>query len=1122
MKPPSPDPAGLATASVITPAGGADDGLWYKDAVIYELHVKAFFDANDDGVGDFVGLTRKLDYIRDLGVDTLWLLPFYPSPLRDDGYDVADYHGVLPAYGTRADFRHFVREAHRRGLRVITELVINHTSDQHPWFQAARRAPPGSSKRDFYVWSDDPERYAGTRIIFTDSETSNWAWDPIAGAYYWHRFFSHQPDLNFENPRVLRAVLRTMRFWLDMGVDGFRLDAVPYLREREGTSNENLPETHATIREIRRVIDEHYRGRVLLAEANQWPEDVREYFGDGDECHMAYHFPLMPRLFMALAQEDRFPVMDIMRQTPDIPDNCQWAIFLRNHDELTLEMVTDRERDYMWQFFANDPRMRINVGIRRRLAPLLENSRDRIELMSFLLFTMPGTPIVYYGDELGMGDNVYLGDRNGVRTPMQWTSDRNAGFSRADPQQLYLPPIMDAIYGYQGINVEAQARNPHSLLNFNRRLISMRKGYRAFGRGSLVFLEPGNRKVLAYLREYVDPADQQRGEQRMLCVANLARTPQAVELDLARHEGRVPVEITGRTPFPPIGRLPYLLTLPGHGFFAFELSTEAPPPEWHEERLAQADLPMLVMTEGWRTFLRAQDEGNRVRQAIATRSREQLQNEVLLPYLQARRWFAAKGEQVVRVGVMDEQEWQIGGSSWLLVLLEVELVGAPPHTYFLPLGIAWEEGGAHPSDRYGAVALARVREKARMGLLYDAFIDPAFCRALGHAMGAGGTVPMGRGSLRFATAPAWSELADAIDDEVRQPALEQTNTGVFFGKRLYLKAYRRLQAGINPELEIGYFLGAAGFAHIARVVGSTEYVAADGSTAALAMIQEFVDNQGNAWDYTLHHLERLFSPDNWPGTGDDHDIDTLNRVYLLQMETLGRRVAEMHLAFAGAVGDPAFTPEALERAEVEGWRATVSEDVTHTLDLLETRLAALDEPSREAAMLALQARTELLSCIAALDLGPEGLMKTRYHGDMHLGQVLVVQNDFVLVDFEGEPARPIAQRRDKHSPWRDVAGMLRSFDYAVRTTLERTVSTQPQRTQEMTDALARWKAEVVSAFLGAYREALGRAPIGADTGFLALFVIEKLLYELRYEIDNRPEWARIPLAALAEFIAGEH
>src|SRR3990167_7019743 len=535
-----------------------DDPLWFKDAVIYQLNIKAFFDSNDDGMGDLKGITSKLDYVKDLGVNTLWLMPFYPSPLKDDGYDISEYNNVHPQYGTRNDFRTMLREAHRRGLKVITELVINHTSDAHAWFQAARRAPAGSNKRNYYVWSDTNRKYQGTRIIFNDTETSNWTWDPVAKAYYWHRFFSHQPDLNFDNPHVLKAIFRTMRFWFDMGVDGFRLDAIPYLIERDGTSNENLPETHAVIRQIRAQVDANYADRMLLAEANQWPEDVREYFGEGDECHMAYHFPLMPRMYMAIAQEDRHPIVEIMEQTPDIPDSCQWAVFLRNHDELTHEMVTDRERDYLYQTYASDLQARLNLGLRRRLAPLLDNARHRIELMNLLLMTMPGSPILYYGDEIGMGDNILLGDRNGVRTPMQWNGGAHGGFSTADPARLFLPPIDDPVYGFGAVNVEAQHCNPSSLLNWTRRLIAMRRAHRAFGRGSLRFLRPGNRKILAYLREHED--------ETILCVANLSRAPQAVELDLSTFRQRVPVELMGRSRFPPIGDLPYLLTLSGHGF----------------------------------------------------------------------------------------------------------------------------------------------------------------------------------------------------------------------------------------------------------------------------------------------------------------------------------------------------------------------------------------------------------------------------------------------------------------------------------------------------------------------------------------------------------------------------
>jgi len=551
--------------------GSAPDKLWYKDAIIYELHVKAFADSNADGIGDFPGLMQKLDYLQDLGVTCIWLLPFFPSPLRDDGYDIADYQNVHPSYGILDDFKAFLAAAHDRELQVMIELVINHTSDQHPWFQTARNAPPGSPEREYYVWSDRDDKYKDARIIFTDTEKSNWTWDPVAKAYFWHRFFSHQPDLNFDSPLVLEEVLNVMRFWLDIGVDGLRLDAIPYLVERDGTNCENLPETHAVIKKIRAAMDADYANRTILAEANQWPSDVRPYFGDGDECHMAFHFPVMPRIYMALRQEDRLPIVDIMKQTPDIPDTCQWGLFLRNHDELTLEMVTNDERDYMYLAYSADPRTRINLGIRRRLAPLMDNNRRRIELLNSLLFSLPGTPIVYYGDEIGMGDNVYLGDRNGVRTPMQWNSDRNAGFSRANPAMLYSPVIMDPVWGYQALNVEAQQSDPSSQLNWMRNMIALRKLFRVFGRGTLEFLAPANRKILAYLRRL-------DGEQ-ILCVMNLSRFAQPVDLEIPDLAGMIPVEMLGYVEFPPVTRQPYRLTLGPYGFLWLELHGTPQPAE---------------------------------------------------------------------------------------------------------------------------------------------------------------------------------------------------------------------------------------------------------------------------------------------------------------------------------------------------------------------------------------------------------------------------------------------------------------------------------------------------------------------------------------------------------------
>jgi maltose alpha-D-glucosyltransferase / alpha-amylase len=539
-----------------------DENLWYKDAIIYQLHVRTFCDSNADGIGDFRGLTGKLDYLQELGINAIWLLPFYPSPLRDDGYDIADYTSVHPSYGTLQDFKDFLTAAHNRRIRVITEMVVNHTSDQHPWFQEARSSRE-NPKRDWYVWSDTDTRYQGVRIIFVDTEMSNWAWDPISKSYYWHRFFNHQPDLNYDNPAVREAMWQVMKFWLDIGVDGFRLDAVPYLIERDGTSCENLPETHEIIREFRKRIDLAYPGKMLLAEANQWPADVSAYFGKGDEFHMAFHFPLMPRMFMAVKLEDRKPIIEILEQTPQIPETCQWCIFLRNHDELTLEMVTDVERDYMYDEYAVDKAMRINLGIRRRLAPMMENDRRRVELLTGLLLSMPGTPIIYYGDEIGMGDNVYLGDRNGVRTPMQWNGGWNAGFSAADPERLYSPLISNAIYGYQAINVDSQRRSAHSLLSWTKSVIQTRNAFRVFSRGSIEFLNPSNHRVLAYVRRL--------GDEKVLVVNNLSSSAQAVELNLQMYKRHIPIEMFGRNLFPRIGDLPYLLTLGPYQFYWFRL-----------------------------------------------------------------------------------------------------------------------------------------------------------------------------------------------------------------------------------------------------------------------------------------------------------------------------------------------------------------------------------------------------------------------------------------------------------------------------------------------------------------------------------------------------------------------
>lgn len=1087
------------------------DPLWYKDAVVYQLHIKTFFDANEDGFGDFKGLAEKLDYVQELGVNTIWLLPFYPSPLRDDGYDVSDYHNVHEQYGTRQDFRNFVREAHRRGLRVITELVVNHTSDQHPWFQAARRAPAGSAKRDYYVWSDSDQKYKGTRIIFTDTEKSNWTWDPEAKAFFWHRFFSHQPDLNFDNPNVLKAIIRTMRFWLDMGVDGFRLDAVPYLIEREGTSNENLPETHEVIRKIRAVIDANYKGRLLLAEANMWPEDVREYFGNEDECHMAYHFPLMPRMYMAMAQEDRRPVVEIMQQTPEIPASNQWAIFLRNHDELTLEMVTSTERDYMYRMYAADPRARINLGIRRRLAPLMENDIDRIKLMNSLLFSMPGSPIIYYGDEIGMGDNIYLGDRNGVRTPMQWSPDRNAGFSRADPQRLYLPPIQDPIYGFQSVNVEAQSREPHSLLNWMRRVLAARKTSQAFGRGTLSFLKPGNRKILAYLRTL--------GEETILCVANLGRSAQPVELDLRAFKGRVPVEMFGRVAFPPIGELPYLLTLPGSGFYWFRLSKDAEVPSWHEEWQVREDLPVVVLFDGWTSFFRDRVVPWRI--AMATKTRTQLEEAVMPGYIELQRWYAAKGTPIKRARLTDHVLWERDRQQWMIARFEVAAgadSAAEPVSYFVPLLLQSEDSGRdiRALERSPAT-IAKTRQQASVGVMIDAFSDPAFCRALVKTIGEGGEVVMGQGRLRFVPCASCAALSGNDIDAlaVGTPLAQSSNTAVPIGERLFLKGYRRLRRGTNPEFEVGRFLtDVARFPNCVPVAGALEFVAADHSVMALALLQAYVSNQGDGWTYTLEYLDRHFAPTLKPAESVPEGI---HGSYLTLARTLGQRTAELHRALATPGGGKDFDPEPVLDGDVAGWKAGVLAEAKTTLELLSRRASQL-EGRAGADAAALLKNAELVSRrIASISFETTGARKLRYHGDYHLGQVLLRDNDFLIIDFEGEPARTLEERRAKHSPLRDVAGMLRSFDYARWSGLRRAAQT-PEEEARCAPLAEAWLGEARSAFLEGYAEGVANAGLfgsfAAAKDLLTLFEIEKALYELRYELDNRPTWAGIPLAGL--------
>ncbi|TLX62747.1 maltose alpha-D-glucosyltransferase [Stutzerimonas nosocomialis] len=1089
------------------PAAFIKDPLWYKDAVIYQVHLKSFFDANNDGVGDFVGLIEKLDYIADLGVNTIWLLPFYPSPRRDDGYDISEYRGVHPDYGTMADARRFIAEAHKRGLRVITELVINHTSDQHPWFQRARKAKPGSAARNFYVWSDTDEKYLGTRIIFLDTEKSNWTWDPVAKQYFWHRFYSHQPDLNFDNPQVMKAVLGVMRYWLDLGIDGLRLDAIPYLVERDGTNNENLPETHAVLKQIRAEIDANYPDRMLLAEANQWPEDTQQYFGGeeggpGDECHMAFHFPLMPRMYMAIAQEDRFPITDILRQTPEIPANCQWAIFLRNHDELTLEMVTDRERDYLWNYYASDRRARINLGIRRRLAPLLERDRRRIELLNCLLLSMPGTPTLYYGDEIGMGDNIFLGDRDGVRTPMQWSVDRNGGFSRADPASLVLPPIMDPLYGYYTINVEAQQRDPHSLLNWTRRLLAIRKQFKAFGRGTLKMLAPSNRRILAYLREYTAP----NGEQEMiLCVANLSRSAQAAELELSHYAGMVPVEMIGGSAFPPIGQLSYLLTLPPYGFYWFQLASSHQMPSWHQQ-------PVETMPDFQTLVLKRLD-------TMTAANRKILETESLPTYLPKRRWFAAKDEKIESMKICYTVPF--GNPQRPVLLSEISVTTAARTDYYqLPLGFLAEADFdmALPQQ----LAMARVRRGPQVGLLTDGFTLEPFVLGVIQALRDELVLPCGDDEIRFVPMPQLAECELPADAEVRYLSAEQSNSSVIVGASMMLKLIRRVSAGVHPELEMGAFLTEQGYAHISAMLGQVSRISKDGTPHALMVVQRFLDNQGDAWEWTLNVLDRAVRDETAGGVSlHENQYDAMEELEAFN-RLLGQRLGELHVALATDTDNEAFARETTDEAMSDVWAEAVSAQLERALDILAEQRGRLEKADVALVDKLLGKRDKLLEETRRLAARTVGGLRIRVHGDLHLGQVLVAQGDAYFIDFEGEPARPLEERRAKLSPFKDVSGVLRSFEYAAAMTVRNAQSsdTSEGAVQARQRIAANYRQSARSVFLEAYYEAARslahdwRNKGGAEAA-LALFSLEKTAYEIAYEAENRPAWLFVPLQGLA-------
>lgn len=1095
-----------------------DDKLhWYKDAIIYELHIKAFRDGNCDGIGDFKGLMEKLDYLQDLGVTAIWLLPFYPSPLKDDGYDIADYYHINPSYGEVREFRSLLKEAHKRNLKVITELVINHTSDQHPWFQRARKAPKGSPYRNYYVWTDDPHQYKDARIIFQDFEASNWTWDPVAQQYYWHRFFFHQPDLNYDNTLVQEEVFKIINYWCKMGVDGFRLDAVPYLFERDGTNCENLPETHAFLKRLRKHVDDNFPGTLLLAEANMWPEDSAAYFGDGDECQMNYHFPVMPRMFMALQMEDRYPITDIFDQTPAIPDTCQWAIFLRNHDELTLEMVTDEERDYMYKVYVKDPKARINLGIRHRLAPLMDNNRRKIELLNSLLFTLPGTPVIYYGDEIGMGDNFYLGDRDGVRTPMQWGADRNAGFSQANPQRLYLPLILDPQFHFGSVNVELQERNTSSLLWWMKRIIDMRKKHKAFSRGDMKFIDSENAKVLSFTRTYED--------ETILVVANLSRYSQAVELDLDDYKGFVPVEIFSRNSFPVVkDDNPYFLTLGAYSCQCFKLQRE------HSGLLKEQTSRVLEL-QSWKDLT---DEA-----ALA-----ELENSILPSYLMKMRWFGGKGRGVERIQIINHGAIPAPENSIVFLLLEVSYLSGLPDTYQLPVAFGRGAFSYKVKETCPQSVICTIKVAGEEGVLYDAIYGIDLQNAIINRLGHSQNVVLKNSEIEFSGSRMLKKYI--LEHEKIKPRVlsaEQSNTSITYDNFFFLKLYRKVDLAINPDLEITHFLSKhARFKHIPAFVGSIEWKFEKG-TMVLGMMQEMVKSNSDAWEYMLDRLDdfndkiltysdtstlttelrgNLLNPVVYEEVPSDIK-ELLEGTVAENSRILGIRTGEMHLALASGEDLDAFRPEEYSLHYQRSVFSSLQSLVRATFQSLNRNFKTLPDNVKEEAAALLAMKDQILTVLKRIYSHKIDVTKIRIHGDYHLGQVLYTGKDFMILDFEGEPARSYSERRLKYSPLRDIAGMIRSFHYAAYASLFLDNQIRKEDISKLLPFVEQWYHYMSGFFMHSYLEKVKGSHFIPDNEedlsiLLQTFLLQKAIYELNYELNNRPGWVIVPLRGIRSIL----
>ncbi len=1087
-----------------------NDPIWFKEAIFYEVSVRAFYDSNGDGIGDFQGLIQKLDYLEDLGINTLWLLPFYPSPLKDDGFDVTDHYDVHPDYGTLADFKLFLKEAHKRNIKVITELILNHTSDQHPMFKKSRKAKPGTRFRDLYVWSDTPDKYKEARVMFAEEESTNWTWDSQAKAYYWHRFYRHQPELNFENPEVQVEMIKIVDFWMKMGVDGFRLPSVPFLFEEDGTSCENLPQTHTYLKKLRAHIDKNYANRVLIAEANLWPEDAATYFGDGQECHMNFHYPLMPRMFLALRTEDSYPIVDIIEQTPITPPNCQWALFLRNHDELGLEMVTEEEKDYLFKAYANDTHTKFNVGIRRRLAPLMNNDRRKVELLHAILFSLPGTPVLYYGDEIGMGDNVYLGDRFGVRTPMQWNMNLNAGFSTANPQRLYLPIINDPVYRHESVNVATQDENPSSLLWWMKNVMAMRKRLNIFGQGDMKFIESSNAKVLSFVRTHE--------RQRIVVVANLSQFSQASTLNLTDYKGCDVTEVFSQNRFMNVGEGQYNITIGPYGYFWFQVET----PEKKSKAEASGELPLIKTDISWDRLL---DNYNEVRT---------LERNVLPLFMKKCRWFGGKAKTISKVSIHKVIPLKVDRDNHFLTIIEVHYVQNLPELYFLPLTFAPSDSILERVEYTVQSVVCRAEIQGKAGFIMDSSYDKVFRDFLFANMQRETTVKDEENGVLHFNSSVFTRIDrnQPIDSKILKA--DQSNTAIIYNDRYFFKFYRKIEKEINPDLEIVRFLSEnTSFRNSPRYAGSMEYHDQDDNIIVFGLLQERVENQGDAWAMSVDSVGRFYERVmakaktlKLPKLVNNSTIrfedapDTIQefigRGFYERMVRLGQRTAEMHLALTSDKSNPAFTPEYFTANYQRSLYSSLRKLVRDRFTLLEKSLSKLTPEVQEYAKKVLALEDNILECFGEVYQIKIKASKVRVHGDFHLGQVLFTGKDFVIIDFEGEPGFSFSERRLKKSPLKDVAGMMRSIHYAAFGKILLNENYR-DRDLELLEAWAeQWQHYVSRFYLGAYMERMGMNTdlTQEDDVLIRTFLLEKAIYELGYELNGRPDWTIIPLRGI--------